>query len=145
MRALGRGKPEIHQSDQGVQYAATAYLFLIVPGTDRMRFIQWVRDIRRRHHRRSSALPGSIGGQSTREPIVRALLDGAVRRLQLFCVTLLYRSYPRLTQSPLNAQAHELLGAMAERLLKAQCEAHPQDVRQLFALTAIMRASVRLP
>jgi hypothetical protein len=27
MRALGRGKPEIHHSDQGVQYAATAYLF----------------------------------------------------------------------------------------------------------------------
>jgi hypothetical protein len=25
MRALGRGKPEIHHSDQRVQYAATAY------------------------------------------------------------------------------------------------------------------------
>ena len=25
MRALGRGKPEIHHSDQGVPYAATAY------------------------------------------------------------------------------------------------------------------------
>jgi hypothetical protein len=34
MRALGRGEPEIHHSDQGVQYAATAYLSLIVPSTD---------------------------------------------------------------------------------------------------------------
>jgi RNA polymerase sigma-70 factor (ECF subfamily) len=36
------------------------------------------------------------------EPILRALLDGAVRRLHLLCATLLYRYYPRLAQPPMN-------------------------------------------
>jgi RNA polymerase sigma factor (sigma-70 family) len=68
------------------------------------------------------------------EPIVRALLDQSVRRLHLLCATLLYRSYPRLTRPPMNLQADELLGAIAERLLKALREARPRTVRQLFAL-----------
>src|SRR5690242_12523588 len=75
-----------------------------------------------------------LAGDSPAEPIVRALLDRAVRRLHLLCATLLYRSYPRLTQPPLNLQADELLGAVAERLLKALREARPRTVRQLFAL-----------
>ncbi len=75
-----------------------------------------------------------LGGESPAEPIVRALLDQAVRRLHLLCATLLYRSYPRLTQPPLNVQADELLGAVTERLLKALREARPRTVRQLFAL-----------
>jgi RNA polymerase sigma-70 factor (ECF subfamily) len=75
-----------------------------------------------------------LAGDSPAEPVVRALLDGAVRRLHLLCATLLYRSYPRLTQPPLNLQADELLGAVAERLLKALREARPQNVRQFFAL-----------
>jgi RNA polymerase sigma-70 factor (ECF subfamily) len=75
-----------------------------------------------------------LGGDSPAEPIVRALLDRAVRRLHLLCATMLYRSYPRLTQPPLNVQADELLGAVAERLLKALREARPRTVRQLFAL-----------
>jgi RNA polymerase sigma factor (sigma-70 family) len=75
-----------------------------------------------------------LGGDSPAEPIVRALLDRAVRRLHLLCATLLHRSYPRLTQPPLNVQADELLGAVAERLLKALREARPRTVRQLFAL-----------
>jgi RNA polymerase sigma-70 factor (ECF subfamily) len=66
--------------------------------------------------------------------LVRALLDRAVRRLHLLCTTLLRRSYPRLAQPPLNLQADELLGAVAERLLKAMREARPQSVRQFFAL-----------
>jgi RNA polymerase sigma-70 factor (ECF subfamily) len=74
------------------------------------------------------------GGDSPAEPIVRALLDRSVRRLHLLCATLLHRSYPRLTQPPLNVQAEELLGAVAERLLKALREARPRTVRQLFAL-----------
>jgi RNA polymerase sigma-70 factor (ECF subfamily) len=68
------------------------------------------------------------------EPIVRALLDRAVRRLHLLCATLLHRSYPRLTHPPLNLQVDELLGAVAERLLKALREARPRTVRQFFAL-----------
>jgi RNA polymerase sigma factor (sigma-70 family) len=71
---------------------------------------------------------------SPAEPIVRALLDRSVRRLHLLCATLLYRSYPRLTQPPLNLQVEELLSAVAERLLKAMREARPQTVRQFFAL-----------
>jgi RNA polymerase sigma-70 factor (ECF subfamily) len=76
----------------------------------------------------------ALAEDSPAEPVVRALLDGAVRRLHLLCATLLYRSYPRLTRPPLNLQADELLGAVTERLLKALREARPQTVRQFFAL-----------
>ena len=75
-----------------------------------------------------------LAADSSAEPIVRALLDQSVRRLQLLCATLLYRSYPRLTRPPLNLQADELLGAVAERLLKAMREVRPRNVRQFFAL-----------
>src|SRR3984893_5187194 len=75
-----------------------------------------------------------LAGDSPAEPIVRALLDQAVRRLHLLCATLLHRSYPRLTHPPLNLQADELLGAVAERLLKALREARPRTVRQFFGL-----------
>jgi RNA polymerase sigma-70 factor (ECF subfamily) len=75
-----------------------------------------------------------LGGDSPAEPIVRAMLDRAVRRLHLLCATLLYRSYPRLAQPPLNLQADELLGAVAERLLKAMREVYPRNVRQFFGL-----------
>jgi RNA polymerase sigma-70 factor (ECF subfamily) len=75
-----------------------------------------------------------LAGDSPAEPIVRALLDRAVRRLHMLCASLLHRSYPRLTQPPLNVQTEELLGAVTERLLKALREARPRTVRQLFAL-----------
>jgi RNA polymerase sigma-70 factor (ECF subfamily) len=75
-----------------------------------------------------------LAGDSPAEPIVRDLLDRAVRRLHLLCATLLHRSYPRLTHPPLNLEADELLGAVAERLLKALREVRPQSVRQFFAL-----------
>jgi RNA polymerase sigma-70 factor (ECF subfamily) len=75
-----------------------------------------------------------LDGDSPAESIVRALLDRSVRRLHLLCATLLHRSYPRLTRPPLNLQTEELLGAIAERLLKALREARPRTVRQLFAL-----------
>jgi RNA polymerase sigma factor (sigma-70 family) len=75
-----------------------------------------------------------LTGDSPAEPVVRALLDRAVRRLHLLCATLLHRSYPRLAQPPLNLQADELLSAVAERLLKAMREIHPRTVRQFFAL-----------
>ncbi len=75
-----------------------------------------------------------LDGDSPAEPIVRALLDRSVRRLHLLCATMLHRSYPRLTQPPLNVQADELLGAVAERLLKAPARSPPPTVRHLFAL-----------
>ncbi|VTR92437.1 sigma-70 family rna polymerase sigma factor : RNA polymerase sigma factor, sigma-70 family OS=Singulisphaera acidiphila (strain ATCC BAA-1392 / DSM 18658 / VKM B-2454 / MOB10) GN=Sinac_4435 PE=4 SV=1: Sigma70_r4_2 [Gemmata massiliana] len=70
------------------------------------------------------------------EPVVRALLGRAVRRLQQLCATLLHRNYPRLTRPPLNLQSNELLGAVVERLLKALREARPATVREFFALAA---------
>ena len=75
-----------------------------------------------------------LAQDSPAEQTVRALLDRAVRRLHLLCAALLHRSYPRLTQPPLNLQTDELLGAVAERLLKALRQARPQTVRQFFAL-----------
>jgi len=75
-----------------------------------------------------------LAGDSPPEPIIRDLLDRAVRRLHLLCATLLHRSYPRLTQPPLNLQVEEMLSAVAERLLKSMRQIHPQNVRQFFAL-----------
>src|SRR5271157_1738916 len=76
----------------------------------------------------------ALAGDTPSEPIIRALLDGAIHRLQLLCTNLLYRSYPRLMQPPLNLQPDEMLGAVVERLLKALREARPSTVRAFFAL-----------
>jgi RNA polymerase sigma-70 factor (ECF subfamily) len=75
-----------------------------------------------------------LGEDSPPEPIIRALLERAVRRLHLLCATLLHRGYPRLAQPPLNLQVEELLSAVTERLLKAMRSVRPQTVRQFFAL-----------
>ena len=76
----------------------------------------------------------ALAGDQPAEPIIRALLDRAVRRLQLLCRNLLHRKYRRLTLPPLNLQPDELLGAVTERLLKAMRSIHPETVRQFFAL-----------
>jgi RNA polymerase sigma-70 factor (ECF subfamily) len=76
----------------------------------------------------------ALAGDQPAEPIVRALLDRSVRRLQLLCGNLLYRQYRRLTLPPLNLQPDELLDAVVERLLKALRTVRPQTVRQFFAL-----------
>src|SRR5262249_57045591 len=68
------------------------------------------------------------------EPIVRELLDRAVRRLHTLSAAMLYRKYPRLTQPPLNLQADELLGGVVAGLLTALRTIRPQTVRQFFAL-----------
>src|SRR4029077_14814660 len=75
----------------------------------------------------------ALAGDQPAEPIVRALLDRSVRRLQQLCGNLLYRQYRRLTLPPLNLQPDELLSAVVERLLKAMRSARPQTVRQFFA------------
>jgi RNA polymerase sigma-70 factor (ECF subfamily) len=75
-----------------------------------------------------------LAGDTPVEPVVRALLDRAVRRLHQLCATLLYQSYPRLARPPLNLQVDEMLSAVVERLLKALRQARPSDVRQFFAL-----------
>ena len=55
-----------------------------------------------------------LAGDAPAEPIVRALLDRAVSRLQMLCSNMLYRSYPRLGKPPLNLHTDELLGAVVE-------------------------------
>jgi RNA polymerase sigma-70 factor (ECF subfamily) len=77
-----------------------------------------------------------LAGDAPAEPVVRALLDRAVRRLHHLCASLLHRGYPRLMRPPLNLQADELLGTVVERLLKALREARPASVRQFFALAS---------
>ncbi len=76
----------------------------------------------------------ALTGDEPAEPIIRALLDRAVRRLHVLCANLLYRQYRRLTLPPYNLQPEELLGAVVERLLKAMRSVRPQTVRQFFAL-----------
>jgi RNA polymerase sigma-70 factor (ECF subfamily) len=76
----------------------------------------------------------ALAGDQPAEPIVRALLDRSVRRLQLLCANLLHRNYRRLTLPPLNLQPDEMLSAVVERLLKAMRSFRPQTVRQFFAL-----------
>jgi RNA polymerase sigma-70 factor (ECF subfamily) len=76
----------------------------------------------------------ALAGERPAEPIIRALVDRAVCRLRLLCTNLLYRSYPRLTQPPVNLQPDELLSGVVERLLKAMREVRPRTVRQFFAL-----------
>jgi RNA polymerase sigma-70 factor (ECF subfamily) len=76
----------------------------------------------------------ALAGDQPAEPIVRALLDRSVRRLQLLCSNVLYRKYRRLTMPPLNLQPDEILDAVVERLLKAMRSVRPHTVRQFFAL-----------
>src|SRR5690242_16507604 len=72
----------------------------------------------------------ALAGDTPADPVIRALLDRAVRRLEMLCAGMLYRSYPRLTQPPLNLRPDELLGGVVERLLKAMREVHPKTVRE---------------
>ena len=76
----------------------------------------------------------ALAGDQPAEPIIRALLDRSVRRLQALCRNLLYRQYRRLTLSPLNLEPDELLSGVVERLLKAMRSQRPPTVRQFFGL-----------
>ena len=76
----------------------------------------------------------ALAGDGTAEPIVRSLLARSALRLRALSANLLYRSYPRLAQPPLNLESDELLDAVVERLLKAMRTVRPGNVRQFFAL-----------
>jgi RNA polymerase sigma factor (sigma-70 family) len=76
----------------------------------------------------------ALAEETPADPIIRALLDRAVGRLEMLCANMLFRSYPRLTRPPLNLETDELLGAVVERLLKALRQARPDNVRKFFAL-----------
>lgn len=68
------------------------------------------------------------------EPVIRELLERAVGRLRRLCANLLYRSYPRLTQPPVNLETDELLGGVVAALLTALWATRPTTVRGFFAL-----------
>jgi RNA polymerase sigma-70 factor (ECF subfamily) len=76
----------------------------------------------------------ALAEDSPAEPIVRALLERAARRLQVLCAHLLHRGYPRLTRPPLNLATDEVLGGLVEGLLQALRSIRPHTVRQFFAL-----------
>lgn len=76
----------------------------------------------------------ALAGNQPAEPIVRALLERSVQRLQVLCRNLLFRQYRRLTLAPLNLEPDELLSAVVERLLKAMRSQRPPTVRQFFAM-----------
>ena len=76
----------------------------------------------------------ALAGDQAAEPIIRDLLDRAVRRLQLLSAALLHRSYPRLTRPPLNLETEEMLGGVVAGLITAMQKIRPRTVRQFFAL-----------
>ena len=76
----------------------------------------------------------ALAGDDDPDPIVRALLARAARRLQLLCANMLHRQYPRLMRYPSNVQEEEMLGLLVERLLKAMRKVKPGTVREFFAL-----------
>jgi RNA polymerase sigma-70 factor (ECF subfamily) len=49
-----------------------------------------------------------LAGGATADPIIRAVLDRAARRLHRLCASILHRGYPRLTRPPLNVESCEL-------------------------------------
>ena len=84
--------------------------------------------------RRVRWLLDALAGDSPAEPIVRELLERAAYRLERLCVTMLHRSYPRLTRTPTNLETAEMLGGVVEGLLKAMRSIRPRTVRQFFPL-----------
>jgi len=76
----------------------------------------------------------ALQGDTVAEPVIRDLLERAVHRLRLLCGALLHRSYPRLTQPPLNLETDELVGGVVAGLITALQKVRPQTVRQFFAL-----------
>jgi hypothetical protein len=96
-----------------------------------------------------------LATDSPAEPIVRALLDQAVRRLHLLCATLLYRSYPRLLNDlarrlderppavelreglvPAPASSGSGLTSNGRRMLEA-IDNLPEDQREAFCLVRL--------
>jgi RNA polymerase sigma-70 factor (ECF subfamily) len=78
----------------------------------------------------------ALAGDAPADPIIRELLERAAGRLRLLCGALLYRSYPRLTQPPVNLETDDLLSGVVARLLTALREARPANVRGFFALAS---------
>src|SRR4029450_751627 len=76
----------------------------------------------------------ALQSDTVAEPVIRDLLERAVHRLRLLCGALLHRSYPRLTQPPLNLETDELVSGVVAGLITALQKVRPQTVRPVFAL-----------
>src|SRR4029077_15445812 len=76
----------------------------------------------------------ALAEETPADPLIHALLDRAVGRLEMLCGSMLFRSYPRLRRPPLNLETDEVLGAVVERLLRALRAVRPRTVRGVFAL-----------
>ena len=76
----------------------------------------------------------ALAGDTPADPLIRALLDRAVGRLEMLCANMLYRSYPRLTRPPMRLETEDVVGAVVERLLKAMRAVRPRTVREFFGL-----------
>jgi RNA polymerase sigma-70 factor (ECF subfamily) len=76
----------------------------------------------------------ALAEETPADPLIRALLDRAVGRLEMLCGSMLFRGYPRLRRPPLNLQTDEVLGAVVERLLRALRAVRPRTAREFFAL-----------
>jgi hypothetical protein len=76
----------------------------------------------------------ALAEETPADPLIRALLDRAVGRLEMLCGSMLFRSYRRLTRPPLGLRTNELLGAVVERLLRALRAVRPRTARAFFAL-----------
>jgi RNA polymerase sigma factor (sigma-70 family) len=76
----------------------------------------------------------ALAAEMPADPLIQALLDRSVGRLEMLCGSMLFRSYRRLTRPPMGLRTNELLGAVVERLLRALRAVRPQTVRAFFAL-----------
>jgi RNA polymerase sigma-70 factor (ECF subfamily) len=76
----------------------------------------------------------AMAGDAPADPVIRALLDRAVGRLEMLSAGMLHARYPRLARPPLGLETDEVLGAVVERLLKALRAIRPGRVREFFAL-----------
>lgn len=76
----------------------------------------------------------ALAGDKDADPIISALLARSAHRLQLLSANILQRQYSRLMRPPSNMQQEEMLGLLAERLLKAMRKIKPPTVREFFAL-----------
>jgi RNA polymerase sigma-70 factor (ECF subfamily) len=76
----------------------------------------------------------ALDEETPADPLIRALLDRAVGRLEKLCGSMLFRSYRRLTRPPMGLRTNEVLGAVVERLLRALRAVRPRSVREFFAL-----------
>jgi RNA polymerase sigma-70 factor (ECF subfamily) len=79
-------------------------------------------------------LAGATDDSDARQT-VRELLSVAAGPILLLCGSTLSRHYPRLAKGPFNVEPDDLLGAVAERLIKAMRNVRPSHVREFFALT----------